>query len=620
MESKEEGVFHIAPKGHKVFNYNIIDACNNNCIHCICKKDYHSPEIGLNEIICKIESLDRDTKDIYIGGGEPTIKTDLLKILEEIKKRVSCKIHLLTNGRMFHYTDYTRAFAGIGLNCEVAVPFHCYDPEIFDEITQVKGSFIQTVKGIKNLLFFCIPVEIRIVVTKKNYIALEKTAEYIADNFGDVSKVIIIAVDMTGNAKINHDSISIRLSDLKKHIEKAVDVFCKKTIAVKLNQFPFCVLSERCRPFAGNNTRVENEHVLSLKCEDCAMKDDCSGVWSSYLEEYGDDELKPIETNMTIKSMKTSTSEENDYSVFRGSIPDVIAVKKGIKPISQLSCDSKEEYNRMKKAAERIGLYLTADRHIIRQSNSKKHYPNDPRNGLLPFKGDVDGTLYLYLSKDEKLAKWAGMNNPETDPSWPKIPKEKTRAFAEVLGYPDCCIDHFLRTADDISSVKHPFFGELMNRPKDYRLNYFHKGNSDNYLSFHIPCSFTCRRSVRYNGSILDAIGEEMPGFAEKIKTALKMPLILWFKSGVPVAYNRDKGIGYFFDGKVKGNSLEYGRAYMLKDIYNHLNSKHESVEPLIMRSDCIYTDDDWIRFMRGKKHIATIKKKDALNGILVSF
>ena len=618
MGSEEEGVYHVAPEGHKVFNYKVIDACNNNCIHCICRKDYQSPEIELSDIIGKIESLDKDTKDIYICGGEPTIKKDLFRILEEIGKRMSCKIHLLTNGRMFHYIDYARAFAHLGLDCEAAVPFHSCDPVIFDEITQVKGSFEQTAEGIRNLLSLGIPVEIRIVVTKKNHGSLEKTAKYIADNFGGVMKVVIIAVDMTGNARINHDDISIRLSDAKGYIEKAIDILSERDVPVRLNQFPFCVLAERYRTFAGNNTRVENEHVLSLKCEDCAMKDDCSGVWASYLKEYGDGELKPIETNVIVKKGREST--EKDYSSFRGSISDVIAVKKGIKPLAQLSCNSREEYGQMKKAAERMGLFLAADRHVIGQSKSKKYYPNDPRNGLLPFKGDVDGTLYLYLSKDEKLAKWAVMNNPETDSSWPKIPREKTRAFAEKLGYPGCCIDNFFQTADDRSSVKRLFFTELMNRQKDYRLNYFHKGNSDNYLSFHIPCSFTCRKSVKYNGSILDAISEEMPGFAEKIKSTLRMPLLLWFKPDMPLACNRDKGIGYFFDGQLTGEMLKYSRAYRLKDIYYHMNNEHEHAAPLIEESDCLNADNKEIRFMKGGNLIATIKKENALDGILVSF
>ena len=88
----------------------------------------------------------------------------------------------------------------------------------------------------------------------------------------------------------------------------------------------------------------------------------------------------------------------------------------------------------------------------------------------------------------------------------------------------------------------------------------------------------------------------------------------------MPLACNRDKGIGYFFDGQLTGEMLKYSRAYRLKDIYYHMNNEHEHAAPLIEESDCLNADNKEIRFMKGGNLIATIKKENALDGILVSF
>ena len=51
-------------------------------------------------------------------------------------------------------------------NSIVAIPIHGSNAQINDMITQSKGSFAQTVKGIKQLLKANIRVELRIVVSK----------------------------------------------------------------------------------------------------------------------------------------------------------------------------------------------------------------------------------------------------------------------------------------------------------------------------------------------------------------------------------------------------------------------------------------------------------------------
>lgn len=84
----------------------------------------------------------------------------------------------------------------------IGIPLHAATSSLHDHITQVPGSFIQTVQGITNLLKQGLRIEIRIVVTKLNVMDLKNLAAFIAENFKGIDHVCIMAMEMTGNAYV----------------------------------------------------------------------------------------------------------------------------------------------------------------------------------------------------------------------------------------------------------------------------------------------------------------------------------------------------------------------------------------------------------------------------------
>ncbi len=276
----------------KVRNYYILRSCNNNCLMCV-YANKSNEMMHLEDIASDLKSLDKNTKTIYVSGGEPTLHPDFFEILKKARANFNGNIHILTNGRTFSINTFIKKLdLDIG-NAVFGVPFHSSYPKVFDEITQVPGSFMQTVKGINNLTSAGQSVELRIIINMLNYSMLPEIAWFIRKNFPAVDKVLFISMDLIGNAAINKDILAVRISKTTPYLHKAIDIL-EGHFQILLNQIPLCLLDPDYHKFAHRGTFVEREHSFSKWCKNCIRKKDCGGTWKSYISFFGSEEFKPI--------------------------------------------------------------------------------------------------------------------------------------------------------------------------------------------------------------------------------------------------------------------------------------------------------------------------------------
>lgn len=84
----------------KMAYFHVTNQCNMNCVGCYSKNDHRNESEGLTTEQCieVIDNMDRaDVKRIIISGGEPTLRSDLIDILEYINKK-GIKSSVITNG------------------------------------------------------------------------------------------------------------------------------------------------------------------------------------------------------------------------------------------------------------------------------------------------------------------------------------------------------------------------------------------------------------------------------------------------------------------------------------------------------------------------------------------
>ena len=288
----EGDVVNIATDGEICFLYekaldsNAIFAtarCNHRCIMCpqppILQENDRTP---FNIELIKL--FDKDTKEVGITGGEPTVIGDkLFELIRQIKK--SCpkaSISLLTNGVKFSDVDYAAKLAECNHHdLQIDVPIFS---DIAAEHNRIVGAktFYKTVQGLYHLALFGLQIGLRIVVHKQTYKRLPQLADYIYHNFPFVTQVAFMQMETTGLAQTNLKDLWIDPHDYNDELCKAVFLLHNRGITTYIYNAQLCVLPEELRSFAKQSIS-EWKDVYLPECEECSLKNECGGLFASNL-------------------------------------------------------------------------------------------------------------------------------------------------------------------------------------------------------------------------------------------------------------------------------------------------------------------------------------------------
>ena len=286
--SKKGLVRHLFKRGQSEIDLFLTNKCNSNCIMCplpetVRKKDNYGHFRWLTDFI---NILPSDIPYINVTGGEPTFEVEhFLTIMRLLKNKFHCsEFQLLTNGRSFSDSVFLKdAIENMPSHTRIAVPLHSCNEIVHDSITQSKGSFRQTDRGIRNLLSQRQKVELRIVVSKENLYTVRETVGYIADYYPGIFVVNFIAMEMMGNAIKNKDRLWIDYDEVFSIIRESIIYLVSKGIDTQLYNFPLCAVDKGFWPLAA---RSISDYKIRYKeaCSDCSVKSLCGGFFSSTMK------------------------------------------------------------------------------------------------------------------------------------------------------------------------------------------------------------------------------------------------------------------------------------------------------------------------------------------------
>lgn len=195
--------------------------------------------------------------------------------------------------------------------------------------------------------------------------------------------------------------------------------------------------------------------------------------------------------------------------------------------------------------------------------------------------------------------------------------KNKDRKmFGELLGYPECCVDAFIKNLANRDDCILNAYNNTSTYPRFYCNNLFvyeSRMGHQQYLVFkkikktvlslkklflirHVPCSFDCKESIAMGRETLGLLKDHNPGSADEIVHALKRQVLYFdiFQFGV-------------FDGILKGNELSY------KKIIRDISLLDDSVLEKLRQGDRIRTEEERTLIMKGSETILEIHKKGQL-------
>lgn len=287
-------VIQISPQGfvrtlyRRGSHHNFIlftDQCNSYCLMCSQPpkpiNDFHR----LAEHYRLVDLIDRETRELGITGGEPTLfKEHFLNFIGYCEEKLpNTSLHVLTNGRMFYYRKFAEELGAVHHHdLMLGIPLYSDIDSEHDFVVQAKGAFEQTVMGFHHLARYEVPIEIRVVIHKATYRRLPQLAEYISRNFPFAAHVALMGLEHTGFTNQNMDKLWIDPSEYQEELRVATEILVMSGLRVSIYNHQLCVLDRTLWPYSRQSIS-DWKNVYAEDCEGCQVQDWCGGFFQTGL-------------------------------------------------------------------------------------------------------------------------------------------------------------------------------------------------------------------------------------------------------------------------------------------------------------------------------------------------
>lgn len=187
--------------------------CNNDCGHCYNERG-ESKELTTDQWKGVLDKLwDRGIPHVVFTGGEPTLREDLPDLIGHAERSGQIT-GLNTNGRRLGDVNYLNGLLDSGLD-HIQITLGSHIDSTHDEITGKKGSYKQTLAGIKNVLNSDIYLVTNTTIMESNRKEVTDTIEFLREL--GVEHIAVNSLIRSGKGK---DAKGVEVRDLEKILRK----------------------------------------------------------------------------------------------------------------------------------------------------------------------------------------------------------------------------------------------------------------------------------------------------------------------------------------------------------------------------------------------------------------
>lgn len=283
--------------------------CNNRCVFCVQgdKRD-HEPDRADAQIRSELKARRETCDGVVFTGGEVTLRPDLPELIAYAKALDYRSIQIQSNGRRMSYKPYLDALIDAGAN-EIAPALHGATSATHDALTRAKGSFVQTVRGIKHAHRRGVRVVLNTVIVRQNQHELVAMVRLFS-RLG-VAQAQFAFVHALGTAEQNFDDVLARYPAIAQQLRQALLLGESLGMRMMTEAVPYCwmdglerFVAEQFMPptaiLDGGNTidsyadyRWSEGKAHGPPCETCTFAALCEGPWREYPEKFGWADFSP---------------------------------------------------------------------------------------------------------------------------------------------------------------------------------------------------------------------------------------------------------------------------------------------------------------------------------------
>jgi molybdenum cofactor biosynthesis enzyme MoaA len=261
----------------------LMSRCNEKCVFCMVADEIaESDDVAYGEALARIEAQKPGTL-IEFFGGEPTIYPRFLDLLTAAR-RLGHRCSIASNLRIFHSESFTRKVADLGAS-ELYIRTSLYGDtaEVHDMYTAVPGTYVQTVRGIRNIVAADIDCQVNIVILKQNFERLEAITRQVAAwgvpriKFGMLTSVLTCR---------DH---AVSIGEVYPYLNRAIALAESLGLKTTVEKTPICVIDGRIDLISTEREIYGIDRIYrdDGECGTCLFRRWCDGLDPGYAEHFG---------------------------------------------------------------------------------------------------------------------------------------------------------------------------------------------------------------------------------------------------------------------------------------------------------------------------------------------
>ncbi len=285
--------------------------CNNRCLGCFAVRD-EGPSMAPAEIVAALaRGRNEGATGLWLGGGEPTLRRDLLATVKAARRMGYARVKLQTNGMLLAYEDFARRCREAGVT-EVAFSVKGSTAALHDELARTPGCHAQMLAGMVNARAQGLALEADLLAYRRN---VDDLPAMVGVGLAQgVERFRVWSLSAADDASEEVRAEVPRLSAVARAVARCLaENPALPPGALASLHTPVCVLPQEARGArfsaralgllvvnpGGHAFRLEDspmEGGLYLPgCAQCSERPTCGGLRRDYLALHGGGEFVPLE-------------------------------------------------------------------------------------------------------------------------------------------------------------------------------------------------------------------------------------------------------------------------------------------------------------------------------------
>jgi cyclic pyranopterin phosphate synthase len=278
--------------------------CNLACDYCTITPAMRRRALASAQVLAAMRQARRDAFDtIAFTGGEPTIRGDLLGLVQAARSLGFVDRKVQTNGLMLGQGDNAARLVAAGVS-RVHLSVHTHEAEAYDALVRSPGAFARMLAGLDAVIATGLPLVVDLIVKADTFLKLPAALEWLV--MRGVRAVDLWYVSLTdGNA----DNVA-SLPRMVEVVPVMAEVFAfarARGMTLRSLHVPRCLLGpDHAHAFDPGAARVRvltPDACFDLRdsrlagqvqvpaCRGCEFEARCPGLRPDYLAVFGDEEV-----------------------------------------------------------------------------------------------------------------------------------------------------------------------------------------------------------------------------------------------------------------------------------------------------------------------------------------